>query len=135
MLGRYYVLRGTVVRGDGRGRQLGIPTANIAPIDPHKLLPANGVYAVVSVIDGEARLGMANIGVRPTFTSDTTPTLEVHFLDVDADLYEHDLDVAFIAKIRDERRFDSREEFLAQLQYDRIQTTTYQHLIKEWRTQ
>jgi riboflavin kinase/FMN adenylyltransferase len=97
-------------------------------------MPANGVYAVMAVIDSQPRLGMANIGLRPTFTSDTKPTLEVHFLDVDVDLYQRTLDVTFIAKIRDERRFDSGEEFLAQLQLDRMQTTTYQHHIKEWRT-
>ncbi|MBU3700135.1 MAG: riboflavin biosynthesis protein RibF [Candidatus Kapabacteria bacterium] len=135
MLGRPYMVRGTVVKGDGRGRQLGIPTANITPVESHKLMPANGVYVVMSIIDGEPRIGMANIGVRPTFTADTMPTLEVHFLDVDIDLYERTLDVAFIAKIRDERRFESREAFLEQLQMDRNQTTTYQHLIKEWRTQ
>ncbi len=134
MLGRAYSVRGVVVRGDGRGRQLGIPTANIAPSDEYKLMPANGVYAVMAVIDSQPRLGMANIGLRPTFTSDTKPTLEVHFLDVDVDLYQRTLDVTFIAKIRDERRFDSGEEFLAQLQLDRMQTTTYQHHIKEWRT-
>jgi len=134
MLGRHYAVRGVDVRGDGRGRQLGIPTANIAPSDEYKLLPENGVYAVMAVIDSEPRLGMANIGLRPTFTSDTKPTLEVHFLDVDIDLYQRTLDVTFIAKIRDEQRFESREEFLAQLQHDRMQTTTYQHHIKEWRT-
>lgn len=134
MLGRHYSVRGVVVRGDGRGRQLGIPTANVSPADEHKLLPENGVYAVTAMIDGQPRLGMANIGVRPTFTSDTMPTLEVHFLGVDVDLYDRKMDVLFIAKIRDERRFNSREEFLAQLDQDRIQTTTYQHHIKEWRT-
>lgn len=134
MLGRPYAVRGTVVRGDGRGRQLGIPTANIMSRDPHKLLPGNGVYVVIATIDGHPRLGMANIGVRPTFTTDTLPTLEVHFLDVEADLYDNDIDVHFIAKIRDEQRFSGREEFLAQLQHDRITTTTYQHQLKEWRT-
>lgn len=134
MLGRPYSVRGLVVRGDGRGRQLGIPTANVRPVDEHKLMPANGVYVVIVEIDGTPQLGMANIGLRPTFTQDTQPTLEVHFLDVEVDLYDQQLDVAFIAKIRDERRFDSREEFLAQLQNDRKQTTTYQHHLREWRT-
>ena len=134
MLGRPYSVRGLVVKGDGRGRQLGIPTANVRPVDEHKLMPSNGVYVVIATVDGTPQLGMANIGVRPTFTRDTQPTLEVHFLDVEADLYDHQLDVAFIAKIRDERRFDSREEFLAQLHNDRIQTTTYQHHLREWRT-
>lgn len=134
MLGRPYTVRGRVIRGDGRGRQLGIPTANIMSQDPHKLMPGNGVYVVVATIDGQPRLGMANIGVRPTFTTDMLPTLEVHFLDVDVDLYDNDIDVHFIAKIRDEQRFSGREEFLAQLQQDRIQTTTYQYQLKEWRT-
>lgn len=134
MLGRPYSVRGLVVRGDGRGRQLGIPTANVRPVDEHKLMPEHGVYVVIAEIGGTPQLGMANIGVRPTFTQDTQPTLEVHFLDVEADLYDQQLDVAFIAKIRDERRFNSREEFLAQLQNDRIQTTTYQHHLREWRT-
>lgn len=134
MLGRPYSVRGLVVRGDGRGRQLGIPTANVRPVDEHKLMPANGVYVVIAEIDGTPQLGMANIGLRPTFTQDTQPTLEVHFLDMEADLYHQQLDVAFITKIRDERRFDSREEFLAQLQNDRKQTTTYQHHLREWRT-
>lgn len=134
MLGRFYSVRGRVVQGDGRGRQLGIPTANIRPVDEHKLMPGSGVYVVVAVVDGHPQLGMANIGVRPTFTSDTEPTLEVHFLDLNMDLYERTLDVEFIAKIRDERRFGSGEEFLAQLQQDKIQTTTYQHHLREWRT-
>ncbi|MBU3679524.1 MAG: bifunctional riboflavin kinase/FAD synthetase [Candidatus Kapabacteria bacterium] len=134
MLGRPYSVRGLVVRGDGRGRQLGIPTANVRPVEEHKLMPANGVYVVIAEVGGTPLLGMANIGVRPTFTQDTQATLEVHFLDVEADLYGQTLDVAFIAKIRDERRFDSREEFLAQLHDDRIQTTTYLHHLREWRT-
>lgn len=134
MLGRFYSVRGHVVQGDGRGRQIGIPTANIRPAGEHKLLPGNGVYVVAAEINGIPQLGMANIGMRPTFTDDTTPTLEVHFLDLNEDLYGRILDVRFIDKIRDERRFGSLEEFLDQLQHDRNQTTTYQHHLREWRT-
>lgn len=134
MLGRFYSVRGHVVYGDGRGRQIGIPTANIRPAGEHKLLPGNGVYVVAAEINGTPQLGMANIGVRPTFTDDSQPTLEVHFLDLNEDLYGRTVDVQFIDKIRDERRFASLEEFLEQLQQDRNQTTTYQHHLREWRT-
>jgi len=133
MLGRPYALRGTVVQGDGRGRTLGIPTANIVPTNPHKLIPANGVYVVSMLIDGSEHVGMANIGVRPTFTNDTAPTLEVHILQFDNDLYNTTLDVQFHARLRGEQKFESREEFLAQLEHDKQQTIIYQHLIQQRR--
>jgi riboflavin kinase/FMN adenylyltransferase len=133
MLGRPYALRGTVVQGDGRGRTLGIPTANIVPTNPHKLMPANGVYVVSMLIDGSEHVGMANIGVRPTFTNDTAPTLEVHILQFDNDLYNTTLDVQFHARLRGEQKFGSREEFLAQLEHDKQQTIIYQHLIQQRR--
>jgi riboflavin kinase/FMN adenylyltransferase len=133
MLGRPYELRGTVVQGDGRGRTLGIPTANIVPTNPHKLMPGNGVYVVSMMIDGSEHVGMANIGVRPTFTNDTAPTLEVHILQFDNDLYNTTLDVQFHARLRGEQKFGSREEFLAQLELDKQQTIIYQHLIQQRR--
>jgi riboflavin kinase/FMN adenylyltransferase len=133
MLGKPYALRGTVVQGDGRGRTLGIPTANIVPTNPHKLMPANGVYVVSMLIDGSEHVGMANIGVRPTFTNDTAPTLEVHILQFDNDLYNTTLDVQFHARLRGEQKFGSREEFLAQLELDKQQTIIYQHLIQQRR--
>jgi riboflavin kinase/FMN adenylyltransferase len=133
MLGKPYALRGTVVQGDGRGRTLGIPTANIIPTNPHKLMPANGVYVVSMLIDGSEHVGMANIGVRPTFTNDTAPILEVHILQFDNDLYNTTLDVQFHARLRGEQKFGSREEFLAQLEHDKQQTIIYQHLIQQRR--
>jgi riboflavin kinase/FMN adenylyltransferase len=133
MLGKPYALRGTVVQGDGRGRTLGIPTANIIPTNPHKLMPANGVYVVSMLIDGSEHVGMANIGVRPTFTNDTAPTLEVHILQFDNDLYNTTLDVQFHARLRGEQKFGSREEFLAQLEHDKQQTIIYQHLSQQRR--
>ena len=125
MLGRAYQLIGTVVQGDKRGRELGIPTANIKPLDPNKLMPANGVYVVSCEIDGADRIGMANIGVRPTFTTDSEPQLEVHFLDLDRDLYHQTLTVRFQKYLRPEVRFGSKEEFLEQLQKDRVETINY----------
>lgn len=133
MLGRPYSVRGQIVRGDGRGRQLGFPTANVVPADPHKLLPASGVYVVSMMLNGAEYYGMANIGVRPTFTSDTVPTLEVHLLDFDNDIYDSTVDVRFHMRLREERKFGSREEFLTQIEQDKQQTIINQHIIQERR--
>lgn len=118
-LGYRYGVTGTVVRGDGRGRQLGIPTANVQPLDDAKLLPGNGVYCVEMVIDGERIAGMANIGVRPTFTDATVRTLEVNLFDFERDIYERRVIVEFVRFVRSEQKFSSAEEFLAQLERDR----------------
>lgn len=118
-LGRRYSLDGTVVRGDGRGRALGIPTANIRPVHPNKLIPRHGVYAVTAVIDGQRFRGMANIGVRPTFTQGTEQTIEANLFDFDQDIYQRVIRIEFRKFVRLERKFASREEFLDQLTQDR----------------
>jgi riboflavin kinase/FMN adenylyltransferase len=118
-LGRRYRLTGTVVRGDGRGRQLGIPTANIHPASPEKLVPADGVYCVGVEVDGVWFSGMANIGLRPTFTDASRRTIEVNLFDFDRDIYERSVTVEFRKFVRSERKFASKEEFLAQLERDR----------------
>lgn len=120
-LGRRYSVRGTVVRGDGRGRTLGIPTANVRPVDEAKLLPGNGVYCVSMLVDGELHRGMANVGVRPTFTDATVRTLEVNLFDFDRDIYDLTVTVEFDRFIRAERKFASAEEFLVQLERDRAE--------------
>ncbi len=129
MLGRPYSVKGRVVRGDGRGRTIGVPTANIQPLDEHKLMPGDGVYVVTAVIDDRTVVGMANIGTRPTFTDDRTSTLEVHFLDLDADLYDQTLTITFRRFLRAEQKFDSKEALLAQLLEDRNHTLEYQFTI------
>ena len=126
MLGRPYGLTGRVIRGDGRGRELGIPTANLKPLDEHKLVPGNGVYVVTAEIDGRTVVGMANIGIRPTFTTDTERSVEVHFLDLDQDLYDRNVTVTFRQFLRKEQTFASKEAFLEQLAQDRQQTTNFQ---------
>jgi riboflavin kinase/FMN adenylyltransferase len=108
-----------VVRGDGRGRQLGIPTANIRPLSPEKLIPADGVYCVSLEIDGDRFAGMANIGLRPTFTDAIERTIEVNLFDFDRDIYDRLVTVEFRKFVRSERKFGSKEEFLAQLEQDR----------------
>ncbi|MBI3259214.1 MAG: riboflavin biosynthesis protein RibF [Ignavibacteriae bacterium] len=118
-LGYPYFVQGIVVEGHRRGHTLGIPTANVKPRNPHKLLPANGVYLVSSDIDGKMYYGMANIGLRPTFTNDVIPTLEVHYLFMDMNLYDRMISVNFLKYIRGERKFDSVDLFLSQVVEDR----------------
>ncbi|MCS6807633.1 MAG: riboflavin biosynthesis protein RibF [Bacteroidota bacterium] len=119
LLGFPYLVGGKVVAGDGRGRKLGLPTANIEPSEPQKLLPKNGVYLVSSLIDGRNVFGMANIGIRPTFTDDIHPRLEVHFFDWNTMLYDRELMIAFLKFIRSERKFESTGLFFEQIVADR----------------
>ncbi len=119
MLGYDYFLDGVVVEGDGRGRRLGYPTANIESMEPHKLMPANGVYFVSAMIDNQRKYGMANIGTRPTFTDDKHPRLEVNFFDYNGMLYNRRVVVNFHAFIRKEMKFDSIDIFWSQLREDK----------------
>lgn len=122
LLGRSYRLSGTVERGDQRGKQIGFPTANIKPSDSRKLVPANGVYAVgVEMPDGEMRGGMLNIGHRPTFEDGDDRTIEVHIFEMEADLYGEVLAVDFLARLRDEQRFDGPDQLIDQLREDERQ--------------
>ena len=119
LLGRYYQIRGKVVSGRNRGgRLLGFPTANIHLID--ELCPKAGVYAVTVECRGEKHQGVANIGYSPTF-DDHLFTVEVHLLDFEGDLYDQDIRVNFIARIRDEKKFSGIDELSAQIAKD-IQT-------------
>ncbi|NNF03154.1 MAG: bifunctional riboflavin kinase/FAD synthetase, partial [Rhodothermales bacterium] len=119
LLGRRFAVEGVVARGDGRGRSIGFPTANLTSIPDGKMTPADGVYAVY--VSGERlegfERGMMNIGIRPTFDG-TDRLLEVHLFDVDLDLYESELRVEFALRIRAERRFDSVDDLVAQLKRD-----------------
>jgi riboflavin kinase/FMN adenylyltransferase len=116
-LGRPHELRGTVVPGDGRGRALGFPTANVA-LPAGLAVPRDGVYAVRAGRPGEPlRPGVANIGARPTFGGGER-TLEVHLLGGTGDLYGAKLRVAFVSRLRDERRFTGRGELAAQIEAD-----------------
>lgn len=120
-LNRPYAVVGTVVRGDGRGRQLGIPTANVRPDSESQLIPHNGVYCVRMRRENDPNryYGMANIGVRPTFTDGTVQTLEANLFDFDDELYHQRVRVEFLRFVRFEKTFPSKEAFLAQLEQDR----------------
>lgn len=119
-LGRPYQLEGTIVRGEGRGRQIGFPTANLVPVDARKVIPRVGVYAVQveRSSTGTSYRGMMNIGVRPTFEG-THKQLEVHLFGFDDDIYGEQLRVAFVDRIRDEQKFDGVDELVEQLRRDR----------------
>jgi riboflavin kinase/FMN adenylyltransferase len=116
LLGRAFFVDGTVVRGEGRGRTIGIPTANVATVN--ETLPRPGVYACrVRTPDAEERPAVANLGRRPTFDGGTT-TLEAHLLDFHGDLYGAPVRVAFLERLRDERRFDGPAALVAQIAAD-----------------
>lgn len=119
-LTRRYVLKGRVMPGEHIGHKIGYPTANLEPEGTGKLIPAAGVYAVWAMLDGEQspRPAMMNIGMRPTFDGHHQ-TLEVNILGFDGDLYGQMVQVTFVERLRDERKFDSPEALTAQLEQDR----------------
>ena len=122
MLGYDYFLSGTVISGRRIGRSIGFPTANIAPRNEHKLIPASGVYAVqVTVGDDPAEhIAMLNIGRRPTITdNDGISTIEVHIIDFESDLYGKKMTVRFHARLRDEMKFENIDALATQLVKDR----------------
>jgi len=117
-LGRGYGIRGTVVRGAGRGRTIGIPTINLASPDTRKLLPPDGVYAVRVSVGDQRYGGMMNQGPRPTFGEESR-TLEVHLFDFDGELYGEGVDVDWVRRLRAVQAFPSRDALVAQLERDR----------------
>ncbi len=116
LLGRHFVLRGEVVKGQARGRELGFPTANL-DLPEGQVVPGNGIYAAMAMVDGSALPAAVSIGVRPTF-EDGERVVEVHILDFGGDLYGSELAVEFVERLRDELRFDSVEELVAQMRED-----------------
>jgi riboflavin kinase/FMN adenylyltransferase len=116
LLGHHYTIDGLVVRGDQRGRHLGFPTANLQTAN--ELLPPNGVYVSIALIDGVARPAVTNVGVRPTFGGGTAQTIEAHVLDFSADLYARPLRLAFLQRLREERAFDGIDALRAQIAVD-----------------
>jgi|GEM_PF-12184 len=116
-MGRPYQLPGIVVEGDRRGRAIGVPTANLQTWN-ERAHPARGVYACRAWVRDEPVDAVANIGVRPTFETDSRPTVEAHLLDFDADLYGQTLRLDFIARLRPEKKFNGPAELIAQIKTD-----------------
>lgn len=124
LLGRDYVLAGSVVEGFHRGAKLGFRTANVHVA--HELVPRVGVYAVRVEWEGRHYPGVANVGHNPTF-GNASLSVEVHLLDFEGDLYGAQLSVAFVARIRDERKFASVDELAAQIACD-VRQARYIHV-------
>lgn len=116
-LQRLYRLNGTVIHGDKRGKEIGYPTANIKPEDTRKIIPKDGVYAVGVRYEGNWYKGMMNIGTRPTF-DDSQRTLEVHLFDFNEDIYGKEVQVRFVKRIRNEKKFSGKDELVSQLKED-----------------
>ena len=118
-LGWNYELKGTVVKGDGIGKTIGFPTANIQPIESHQIIPSKGVYAVDVCVEGEFFKGMCNIGNRPTVNG-TDFRIEVNiFSDIFLDLYSKEITLIFKEYLRNEKNFSSIDELKTQLKIDK----------------
>jgi riboflavin kinase/FMN adenylyltransferase len=116
-----YFVTGSVVEGKKRGAGLGFPTANIQMNSDTKLIPRMGVYAVKVLVDDVFYFGMLNIGHNPTFGSNSTRTMEVNIFDFNQNIYQKNIRVYFMARIRDEKKFNSPEELVSQLNMDKDQ--------------
>ena len=117
-LGYEYMLTGTVKKGKGLGRKIQFPTANVHIEEAYKLIPKNGSYIIKSHIEGAEVFGMMNIGYNPTVNG-TEKTIEVHFFDFDKDLYNKNLQIDLLSRLRDEQKFDSLEDLKIQLARDK----------------
>ena len=120
LLGYNYSLRGTVVKGNSIGREIGFPTANIDVKSIEQIFPQNGVYLIKSKINEDYYHGMCNIGYKPTLTSGDKMSIEVHFFNYNKfDLYNKKLDIEFVDYVRSERKFENIEDLKLQLSKDR----------------
>jgi riboflavin kinase/FMN adenylyltransferase len=116
-LGAPFHMRGTVAHGDKRGRSLGFPTANLVP-DPRLVVPDHGIYACRASVDGETHIAAVNVGVRPTFKTGRGLLVEAYLLDFDGDIYDRELRLDFLERLRGERRFDSVDALVEQMGHD-----------------
>lgn len=123
MLGRPYGVEGLVERGAERGHKLGFPTANLHP--HNRVIPKNGVYVTGTLIEGQWRRSVTNVGLRPTFGEATEPSVETYVMNWDGDLYGDVVRVRFLYRLRDERKFSSIDELKAQIERDVARANSY----------
>jgi riboflavin kinase / FMN adenylyltransferase len=123
-LGYHYSLTGIVSKGKQLGRTIGYPTANIRINESYKLIPANGVYVAKSIINGATVFGMMNIGMRPTVDG-TTQTIEINFFDFKQDLYNQEITVSLLKRMRSEQKFESIDALKIQLGADKATALEY----------
>ena len=123
-LGYDYFMTGKVIKGKQLGRTIGFPTANIEITEKYKLVPENGVYIVSSFLNNQTVFGMMNIGYNPTF-QEKKLSIEIHFLDFEADLYDQIIQISVLEFIRKEQKFEGIDNLKAQLQKDKITTSAF----------
>ena len=123
-LGYNYILSGKIIKGKQLGRTIGFPTANIKIEENYKLIPKNGVYIVNSIIQEKTVFGIMNIGLNPTVNGEDL-SIEVHFLDFDIAIYNTEITVSVIDRIRDEQKFSSIDLLKAQIQKDKNYAISY----------
>jgi len=123
-LGYNYILSGKIIKGKQLGRTIGFPTANIKIKENYKLIPKNGVYIVKSIIQEKTVFGIMNIGLNPTVNGEDL-SIEVHFLDFDIAIYNTEITVSVIDRIRDEQKFSSIDLLKAQIQKDKNYAISY----------
>jgi riboflavin kinase/FMN adenylyltransferase len=116
LLGHHFFLDGSVMRGAGRGRGIGFPTANLCT--DNELIPPAGVYATLVTIDGLVHTSVTNIGLRPTFGDVEHPVVETHVFGIDRDLYDASVRLSFVQRLRDERAFPDVDALRAQIEAD-----------------
>ena len=116
-LGYNFYITGKVVKGKGLGRKIGFPTANLEIAEDYKLIPKNGVYVIKTSIENKLVYGMMNIGMNPTVNG-TKKTIEAHFFNFNNDIYNQTLKIEFVARLRDEQKFESVELLKKQLKLD-----------------
>ena len=129
-LGYDYFFSGKVIKGKQLGRTIGFPTANIKLSETYKLIPKNGVYIVYSTLNNKRVYGMMNIGHNPT-VGENNKTIEVHYFDVNEDLYDKIITVAFLKFIRTEEKFDSIDALKIQLNKDQEFSKNYIETLTE----
>jgi riboflavin kinase/FMN adenylyltransferase len=125
LLGYEYGFEGLVTLGDKRGRTLGFPTVNVEPIARNKALPNDGVYFVKVMHENKRYYGMMNMGYRPTLTAGLTHVREVNIFDFNRDIYGEEITIRFLKKLREEKKFTSKEELILQLNKDKEQSLIF----------
>ncbi len=128
MLGYDFFLTGKVVDGNKLGRQIGFPTANLS-IPTDKIIPAKGVYAAYTFIDGKKYPAMVNIGYKPTVSNETNLFIEAHIINFDKNIYDREITISFLQKLRDEQQFSNISELIKQLEMDKKMTIEINKII------
>lgn len=130
LLGYNYGFDCKVVEGDKRGKKIGFPTANIILLAENKVMPGDGIYCVKLSLNNDKYFGMINIGYRPTLTSGKQKVMEINIFDFNKEIYGMNMRVSFLKKLRDEIKFNSKEELVQQLNIDKEQSLKFLSTIK-----